>query len=116
MATTIIDSVATGSTLYYWLYPLLLALPSTIGFTLYYWLYPLLLALPSTIGFTLYYWLYPLLLALPSTIGFTLYYWLYPLLLALPSTITGCTLSTQDLAVPVIYSLKVMYGSSIDAQ
>ena len=44
-------SVATGSTLYYWLYPLL-ALPSTTGSTPYYWLYPLL---------ALLYWLYPLL-------------------------------------------------------
>ena len=76
-----------GSTLYYWLYPLLLALPSATGSTLYYWLYPLLLALPSATG----YWLYPLLLALPSTIGSTLCYWLYPLLLALPSA-TGSTL------------------------
>ena len=56
MATTIIDSVATGSTLYYWLYPLLLALPSTIGFTLYYWLYPLRLGFTLYYCSTLYYW------------------------------------------------------------
>ena len=52
-------------------------------------------------GSTLYH------LALPSTTGSTLCYWLYPLLLALPSTITGYTLSTQDLAVPVMYSLRL---------
>ena len=56
MATTT-GSVAIdrGSTLYYWLYPLLLALPSTIGSTLYYWLYslpsPAIHYLPKTLRY-----------------------------------------------------------------
>ena len=106
---------AIGSTLCYWLYPLLLAY-STLCYSR--WLYPLLLALPSAIGSTLCY--YPLLFStlcstlcyylatLLSATGSTLCYWLYPLLLALPSTITGYTLSTQDHTVSVIYSLKVI--------
>ena len=51
-----------GSTIYCWLYHLLLALPSTVGSTIYGWLHHPLLALPSTVGSTIYCWLYHLLL------------------------------------------------------
>ena len=84
---------------------LIYLLPTIIA---YYFGYPLLLALLSTVGSTLYCWLYSLLLALLFIVGSTLYCWLYSLLLALLSTVAGYTLSTQDLAVPVMYSCKVM--------
>ena len=84
----------------YWVYSLLLS-------TLCYWVYSLLLGLLSATGSTLCYWVYSLLLGLLSATGSTLCYWAYSLLLALPSAIPGYTLSTQDLAVPVIYSLSL---------